>query len=810
MQDKKIFLVGGGTAGHIYPLFAVAEKLRSNKKYRFNFSYFGSGKKIEKDTARAYKVDYQTLICGKFRRNVSILVVLENIIDAILVLIGVVQSFVILLDHKPDLIFSKSGYVSVPMVFAAKLFNIPVIAHDSDLEVGLSTRLILPYIKRLAVAFPLVNYSREIVKKAFYGGIPLRSEFGDIRNIREKFVLVLGGSSGASDLNDDFFAIAQDVLKDHEVVHITGKLDFSRAKKFKNTLPKTLFEKYEVFAYCENIDELIRRSEFLISRAGATTIFEIAAFNKKAIFVPISKLVTEHQSLNAEYLYKNKMGLVYTHSEGSKKLFEKIERLAKFETKISDLSFPQSSELLCKVIVDELECQDFKKIKSLFMIGIAGVSMKGLANIFKLMGKKVEGSDAKIGGHSASNINIGQELVVYSSAAGRGSAAAVEHVRARELNIPVIKRSQAIGSLLKGFCGVSVSGMHGKTTTASMLSQTLTLAGFSPSLLIGADSTEQNPTSRLDSGLLFVAEACEYDGSFLDFPTYVAIVTNIEEEHLDYFKGGMPQIFDEFGKFIDNIYPGGLLVYCNDDKNSIHLVCKHLDKIKQKNISVVSYGFKPTSDFSIRQYKTDENGLTFRIKKQSKTFEFKSKLMGQYLALNCAAVAAVCDYYGLNEFEIEQAFQMFNGASRRSEFVGERDGVQVFDDYGHHPTEIETTLKALSERFPKARKFVIYEPHQQNRMNNFFDDFTRVFKNSKVDKIGILPVFKVTGRDDEGGKSSDDLVRTINSDTEKANYLLNYNEAKGFISQNVKKGDIVLTMGATNVYEVGKKFLVEG
>lgn len=810
MQDKKIFLIGGGTAGHIYPLFAVVEKLRLSNKYRFDFTYFGSGREIEKETAKKYKVHYQTLVCGKFRRSVSILSFLENILDLILAVVGIIQSIIILLDNKPDIIFSKSGYVSVPMVVASRLFGIPVVAHESDLVAGLSTKLILPYVKRLAVAFPISNYSRAIATKSFYAGVPLRKEFDDQRNLRERFILVIGGSSGAVDLNSDFFAIAEDVLNNHDVVHITGKIDHERAVKFKSTLSKKLADRYEIFAYAQNMDELLRRSKFVISRAGATTVFEIAAFNKKAIFVPISKSVTDHQSINSIFIKQNKMGLVYSHDEGPKQLLNRISEIESFKTEIAKLSFPLSSELLASVIVDELEYQNFKNSKSIFMIGIAGVSMKGLANILKSMGKTVAGSDAKIGGHSASNINIGQDLVIYSSAASSRSDARVEHERAQALNIPTMKRSEAIGALLRGYQAVSVSGMHGKTTTSSMLSKALSLSGFSPSFLIGADSTEGNPTSHLGSGSLFVVEACEYDGSFLDFPTFSAIITNIEEEHLDYFKGGISQIYEEFGKFIEKIYPGGLLVYCADDKHSIKLISKHVESLRKRNISLVSYGFKPSADFSIREYKTTEEGISFKIKHARETLEFESKAMGQHLALNSAAVTAVSNHYGLNKFEIEQTFRLFTGASRRSEYIGERSGVKIFDDYGHHPTEIETTLQGLNERFPKARKFIVYEPHQQNRMNNFFDDFARVFKNSRIEKVVILPVYVVAGRDDKTGKSSNDLVEAINKSSEKAVAAKDYDEAQKFISENVRKGDIVLTMGATNVYEVGRKYFLQG
>lgn len=811
MQDKKILLVGGGTAGHIYPLFAVAEKLKKNKKFNYDFVYIGSGKTIEKGVAKSYGIRYQGLVCGKFRRTSSLLSYFENILDIFLIVIGFFQSIILLFREKPNLIFSKSGYVSVPLVLASKLFAVPTIAHESDLVPGLSTRIILPYVKRLAVAFPLVNYPRNIVKKAFYSGIPLRSEFDDKRNIREKFILVMGGSSGSLNLNNDFFEIAEDVLRKHNVVHITGGADFERAKKFRKSLEKNLATNYEIFSYSQNIDELIRRSKFVISRAGATSIFEIAAFNKKAIFVPIEKNVTDHQSVNAHYIEKHKMGLIYNHSQKSTKLFDLINRIEQYETNISSLSFGLSGELLSRVIEDELDFQNFGKEKNIFMIGIGGVSMSGLANIFTGLGKKVSGSDIKLGGHKATNINIGQDLVVYSSAAGVKSGAREEHLRAQELKIPTIKRSEAIGRLLGGYCGVSVSGMHGKTTTTSMLAQLLSLTGFNPSFLIGAPSTVDNPASHLDSGLMFVNEACEYDGSFLDFKTFYAVITNIEEEHLDYFKGGITQILDEFGRFVENIYPGGALVYCADDKNSMRLISKYSEQLEKKNISIISYGFKPSSGFSIRDYKTSEKGISFRVKGKEQTYEFESDLMGQHIALDYCAVVALANHFGLNQFEIESGFKLFSNASRRFEFVGKRNGVSVFDDYGHHPTEIETTLQALAERYPKTRKFVIYEPHQQNRMNNFFDEFARVFKKSKIDKLVVLPVYRVAGRDDESGKNNRDLVFSINSSAEdKALALDSYEEAQNYLSQNVKEGDLILTMGATNVYQIGRKYLSKG
>jgi UDP-N-acetylmuramate--alanine ligase len=326
-------------------------------------------------------------------------------------------------------------------------------------------------------------------------------------------------------------------------------------------------------------------------------------------------------------------------------------------------------------------------------------------------------------------------------------------------------------------------------------------SGFDPSYLIGSPSSESNRSNKLGSGIDFVSEACEYDGSFLDFSTKIAIITNIEEEHLDYFTRGLPQIIDEFSKFVAGIQPGGALIYCKDDKNVGKVLTNAKDYLIENRISLISYGFSRESDILVSNYKVENGFSTFKLNE----VEFKSEKIGEFFALNCAAMYAFSKYLGIGaQKSIETVFD-FKGAARRNEFLGEKDGVKVYDDYAHHPTEIRVTLQALNEKFPKNRKFVIFEPHQQKRFNDFYEDFYKVFSDNNIDVIALLPVYEVPGRDEKAVKSVSDLIQKTNS--KKIIGLSDYREAANFLEENLKNGDILLTMGATDIYKVGQDYL---
>jgi UDP-N-acetylmuramate--alanine ligase len=798
---KKILMVGGGTGGHLYPLISVAKELI--RKGDCELFFIGSGTPIEKDIFEFENIKWKKISSGKFRRNISIDSLFRNIADIFLIIVGFFQAFIFLKKYKPDLIFSKGGYVSVPVSYAARFLAIPLLLHESDAMPSLTTKLCSSWAKAVFTAFPIGIFPLWLRKKAIYTGLPIREDFKKIKKLDEEYILIVGGSSGALKLNNIVFEALPELLKHHEVVHLTGPNE-TRTKDIKNSLDKRLQSKYKFFEYRADMYNLIRDAKLVISRAGATSIFEIAALNKKAIFVPIGEDVAPHQKVNADLIENLNLADVFLESGKPKEFLEKIDFALK-KRKVSCLSslyFPDSENYIASLIEDYLDFLSLEKVKKIFMIGIGGVSMKALAQILIKMGKVVKGSDLKTGGHFSHNINLSYDLVAHSSAASSHSPARVEHNMAKKLKIKVVKRSQLIGQIMKGYRGISVSGMHGKTTTSSIIAKILTYGGLDPSYLIGAEYKEDSPSYAVGSGIDFVNEACEYDGSFLDFPAKIAVVTSIEREHLDYFRGGLPEILKTFKNFILNIYPGGLLVYCQDDPNVRKLVESVRKELIFKKIKLISYGFSPGSNAKISAYKVDNGVCSFKIDQT----EFTTRKVGKFFALDCAAGFAVAKFLGISDEQIVAGINNYSGASRRFEFLGQKSGVMVYDDYGHHPTEIDVTLQAFHEAYPDKRKIVIFQPHQQKRFNDFYRDFLRVFSDAKVGAIGILPVFQVAGRDEPESETSQDLIKDLGNE-KKYFYLTDYENAIEFVKTNLKSGDVLLTMGATDVYKIAEKFI---
>jgi UDP-N-acetylmuramate--alanine ligase len=806
---KRIIFVGGGSAGHVLPLLSVARKIKQ-KKERLNFFYFGSGNIFEQKEVTSERIKYFKVLSGKWRRNLTVAIFIRNVFDLFKVILGFFQSVYLLVKIRPDLILSKGGFVSVPVVFAAGLMRVPLIIHESDTCLGLANKISLKFSLKIATAFPLFFYSKEVQRKGFYAGVPLREQFVDNRyKVSSDYILFTGGSLGSERLNEIFYSVGQQLLKKHEVVHLTGRRGYDKANLYRESLPKNLRSRYTILDYSQDMAKLISSAKLVISRAGASSIFEIASFSKKAILIPIDEEVAFHQLYNARLLKKAGLSEVFMQDEKPEKLLGLVEKTLQGGYNLTPLSFKLSADLIAGEVLDLLERESFlSRVHKVFMIGTSGVSMRGVKYLFERLGKTVVGSDIKAGGHSSNNITKDLDLVVYSSAITKKSPGYVEIKEATEKNIPILKRSQAIGSLMKGKNTIAVSGMHGKTTISLLLARIFETDGRSPTYLVGAPYTKSNPSYELGNGGDFIVEACEYDDSFLDMIENVAVISNIEEEHLDYFRGGISQIKSHFVSFCKNIKPGGALVYCSDDANVCAVVREAKKLISDYNISFYSYGFREGADFRISRYGWLSDGLaSFCIKFKGSSHEVISQIAGEHFALNATAAMAVCLHCNIDTETTLSAIANFEGAKRRMEFVARRGDISFYDDYAHHPTEISATTRAFEQMFPKSRKVLIYEPHQQERFDYLYKGFLNSFKNSKFDQVGILPVFAVAGRDARRGKSSQDLVRELKEFGSKYYFLENYDHAVKFLNENLKKSDIVVTMGATDVYKIIDKYL---
>ncbi len=447
-----------------------------------------------------------------------------------------------------------------------------------------------------------------------------------------------------------------------------------------------------------------------------------------------------------------------------------------------------------------------KKYNKIHMVGIGGVSMSGIAEIlinfgFSVTGsnnvetettKKLEKAGIKISiGHNESNIT-NQDVVVYSAAIKQDNP---ELVTAKAKNIPIIERADFLGELTRCYQDtITISGTHGKSTTTSMVSLCFLEALKDPSIQVGADIKQLNGNYKVGNSEYFIIEACEYVESFLKFSPKSEIILNIDNDHLDYFKN-FDNIKKAFIKYVKLLPKDGLLVVNGDDKNA-------LDLPKFTDANVLTYGItNKNTDFFAVNIVFDNNGFPeFDVYAKGEFYgRIKLSIPGMHNVLNALGCIALCDYYGIGLDSIKKALLSFTGAVRRFEFKGSVNGASVYDDYGHHPTEIIATAKALmNKKYNKS--WVVFQPHTYSRTKTLMDDFAKALLN--FDNIIVLDIYAAREKNTYG-ITSEDLVEKINSLGKHALYIPDFNECVDYLKENVHENDIIITQGAGTVTEIG-------
>lgn len=411
-----------------------------------------------------------------------------------------------------------------------------------------------------------------------------------------------------------------------------------------------------------------------------------------------------------------------------------------------------------------------------FFIGDQGISMRGIKQYLESKGETVLGSDLKTTGHKAENITSDIDIVVRTSAVSPGSEGWAEVEEAEKLGIKVMKRSELLCEITKDKKVIAISGMHGKTTVTSMAGLALVAGGLDPTVLIGEELEDFGGVLRVGKSDWFVMEACEYDRAFLDLYPQILILTNIEEEHLDTYPGGLPEIKEAFIKYIDHVPDDGTIIAL-DDENIKDVLSRCKTKAK-----VIFYGA------SSEKY----NKLDFSL-----------TVPGNHNIANALAVVALGDLLGVDREKTKEALQKFKGARRRFEFKGSFNGADLIDDYGHHPTEIKATLNALAEKYSGKKKIVVFWPHQYKRIKPFLQQFAEVFK--KADEVILKPIFLVPGRDELLKVSSSDLVDLINQKKKIAQVLDSDEKITTYLKTILDKDSVLLTIGIPPVYKIADK-----
>ena len=454
--------------------------------------------------------------------------------------------------------------------------------------------------------------------------------------------------------------------------------------------------------------------------------------------------------------------------------------------------------------------EKLKKYKKIHMIGIGGVSMSGIAEILLNWGfivtgsnnvenettKKLQNNGIKVTiGHNEKNVE-GADVVVYTAAVKDDN---VELQSARNLNIPTIERADFLGEITRCYNDtITVAGTHGKSTTTSMVSLCFLEALKDPSIQVGAELAQINGNYRVGNSEHFIIEACEYVESFLKFSPKSTIILNIDNDHLDYFKN-FENIKNAFVKYIELLPDDGLLVVNGDDNT-----CLELPKfIKAKSLT---YGItnKNVDFFAVNIVFDDDGFPEFDVYSHGKFYErIKLHVPGMHNVLNSLGCIALCDSYGISSTDIKNGLAKFAGTGRRFEYKGKVNGASIYDDYGHHPTEILATAKALmNKKYNKS--WIIFQPHTYSRTKLLLEDFSKALLN--FDNIIILDIYAAREKNTYG-ISSKDLVNKINELGKNALYIPDFDECVNFIKNNIQENDIILTQGAGTVTQIGPMLL---
>lgn len=453
---------------------------------------------------------------------------------------------------------------------------------------------------------------------------------------------------------------------------------------------------------------------------------------------------------------------------------------------------------------------DFEKPIHIHFIGIGGISMSGLAEILLEEGFTVSGSDSKESpltkklesegahisyGQKAENIIPGIGCVVYTAAIHKDNPELMEAVARK---IPLLTRAELLGQLMKNYdTPIAVSGTHGKTTTTSMISHILLAGDLDPTISVGGILKAIGGNIRVGHSGTFITEACEYTNSFLHFYPKIGIILNIEEDHLDFFKD-LEDIRHSFHQFAALLPAEGTLVINGD-------ITDYQEIYKGLSCHTVTYGSSPEFDYSADHITYDENGhVSFDlIRNGQKTDHIFLSVTGDHNVSNALAAIAVSDLLSIPMETVKKGLLSFTGTDRRFEYKGEFNGVTVVDDYAHHPTEIAATLKA-SQHSPHNAVWCVFQPHTYTRTKAFFHEFAEAL--SHTDHLILADIYAARETDTLGISSADlaEECRKLGTDT---HYFPTFEEIEAYLKENCRPGDLLITMGAGDVVNIGEDLL---
>ncbi|MGN7380692.1 UDP-N-acetylmuramate--L-alanine ligase [Paenibacillus sp. SAFN-117] len=444
-------------------------------------------------------------------------------------------------------------------------------------------------------------------------------------------------------------------------------------------------------------------------------------------------------------------------------------------------------------------------------IGIGGYGMSAIAKVMLEMGYNVSGSDlarkeltekleaggARVFiGHEADHVR-GADLVVYSTALPKDN---VEMRKAEELRIPILHRAQMLARLMNERKGVAVAGAHGKTTTSSMIALVMERCQQDPTYIIGGEIMNLGSNAKAGQGEFVIAEADESDGSFLQYHPVLAIVTNIEADHLENYDGDFNKLKQAYAQFLSQVKEGGKAIVCYDDENLQEL----LPSIRS---DVITYGFDEKADYAASDLQLGDRKVSFDVRRKGERLgRIRLSVPGKHNVYNALATLITCMEAGLTFDQVAEAITEFRGAKRRFQVLGEIDDVLIIDDYAHHPTEIEATIHAAKATGKNI--IAVFQPQRYTRTFFLFEQFSRAF--GLADEVIITDIYSPAGEAQIEGITSAKLVELIRKNSNpNVSYVPTNEEVLDLLLDRVQPGDLVLTMGAGDIWMIADRLAKE-
>ncbi|MGE4286111.1 MAG: UDP-N-acetylmuramate--L-alanine ligase [Phycisphaerae bacterium] len=461
--------------------------------------------------------------------------------------------------------------------------------------------------------------------------------------------------------------------------------------------------------------------------------------------------------------------------------------------------------------------------KKYYFIGAGGIGMSGLARVLLRSGAKVSGSDKQSGfivdrlNRIGADIRIGHmrewieaagdvDVVIVSAAIGSDNP---ELKYARDKGLRVLKYAQMLGNIVEQHCGLAVAGTHGKSSTSGWAAFMLDKLGLEPNYIVGADIRQLQGSSGVGSGNMFVVEACEYDRSFLNIRPNIAVVTNIDLDHLDYYTG-LDDIISAFSEFLAGVKPGGKIILNSDDPNTPALIKAYKERqhtFGRREAEILTFGITNKADYQAANLRLVDGTYSFEMCYDGYVAgEIHLEIPGLHNVYNCLAAIAMLATNDVDMSDLVGVAGQFTGIDRRLMVLAEREGIKVLDDYAHHPTEIRASISAIRQMYKPERLICVFQPHQYSRTRFLLEDFARSFENCD---LVIVPEIYFVRDTVESTKTvcAEDLVERIHACGGQAEFIKSFTGILSYLKSHINSGDVVVTMGAGDIWKVANDYI---